>query len=172
MEELERTFLVKSIPKKVLKSKSCEIVDKYFPANLKHPKIRLRKIGKKMELTKKEPVKKGDASTQLEQTIILTEREYKELFKIKGKELFKTRYYCKIDSVNIEMDVYQKKLKGLVTVDVEFKTKKEKHMFKPLDFFGIEITQVEVGAAGILAGKSYKDIEKSLNKYNYNKILF
>lgn len=171
MEELERTFLAKSIPRKFLKSKSLEIHDIYFPARQKHPKIRLRRIGEKIELTKKEPINKDDASVQLEQTIILTEKEYKEFKKIKGKELVKTRYYCRINGINIEMDVYKKKLKGLIMIDVEFKTKKEKRMFKPLDFFGVDITQDKIGAAGILAGKSYKNIEKALKKYNYNKIL-
>ena len=39
------------------------------------------------------------------------------------------------------------------------------------DFCLVEVTQDEVFAGGVLAGKKYSDIEKDLRKYKYKKIL-
>jgi len=67
--ELERTFLVKSLPD-IGNCESKVIVDVYLPKTSPHPVLRIRKNGSKYEITKKSPVT-NDASIQNEHTIIL-----------------------------------------------------------------------------------------------------
>ena len=62
-KELERTFLLKTIPKDLTKVRSKEIIDIYVPKSRSHPTLRIRKNGETMEMTKKEPID-DDAAKQ------------------------------------------------------------------------------------------------------------
>ncbi|MBR9676071.1 hypothetical protein GOV05_03625 [Candidatus Woesearchaeota archaeon] len=171
MIELEKTFLAKKIPDDLKDCKFKEIIDVYIPKFSEHPKLRLRKNGDKYELTKKEPVDEGDASTQKEQTIILTETEFNSLNEqLEGKRVHKIRYYYDYEGRFAEFDVFQDALKGLVVVDFEFETTEEKEKFEMPDFCLVDITQEIFIAGGIICGKTYKDIEENLIKFNYNKL--
>ncbi|MFA6422304.1 MAG: hypothetical protein WCV92_02825 [Candidatus Buchananbacteria bacterium] len=172
MIELEKTYLAKYLPNNLADCKSKEIIDVYFPKSSEHPKLRLRKNGDKFEITKKEPVKEGDGSCQEEQTIILKEIEFIELNKLEGKRVSKRRYYYNHNGKLAEIDVFQEELKGLVLVDFEFNTIEEKDCFQMPAFCLQEITQEIFIAGGMICGKSYKDIEKELNKFNYKKLNF
>jgi CYTH domain-containing protein len=170
MEEFELTFLPKELPEGVFKSPSKEMLDIYLPAFSSHPTLRIRKSGSKHEITKKQPVKEGDASHQLETTISLTVEEFADLEKIAGKRIYKTRYVYEEKGIMYEIDVFQKDLKGLVLVDVEFKNAEDKNTFKKPDWLLVEITQETFIAGGMLAGKRYGDIEKELLDFDYKKI--
>lgn len=162
MEEFELTYLLKNIPKDLFDSKSERIIDRYIPTESRHPVIRLRKSGEKMELTKKEPIKEGDSSHQLEQTIILTQAEYNALEKIPAKVVDKTRYYYSFKKNQIEIDIFEGDLKGLILADVEFSSHEEKNNFFAPDFFLFEVTQAEIVAGGYLAGKKFEDIKNEI----------
>lgn len=171
MIELEKTYLAKKLPEGLKSCKFKEIIDVYIPKSSKHPKLRLRKNGNNFELTKKEPVDNTDASAQQEQTIILTEIEFNALNEqIEGKRVHKIRYFYDYNGRIAEFDVFQKDLEGLVVVDFEFKTLKEKDNFQIPDFCLIDITQEVFIAGGMICGKSYKDIEENLRKFSYNKL--
>ncbi len=170
MIELEKTYLAKFLPSGLKNCKSIEIIDVYIPKSSTHPTLRIRKNGDEFEITKKEPVKGKDSSRQLEQTIPLTEAEFKELMKLDGKKVRKIRLFYDYKGKVAEIDIFQDELKGLVLVDFEFKNLKEKESFKMPDFCLAEITQELFTAGGILCGKSYKDIEKDLKKFNYSKL--
>jgi len=58
MEELELTYLIKKIPENLFNSPFKEMLDIYIPQNEKHPKLRIRKIGEKYEITKNQPEEK------------------------------------------------------------------------------------------------------------------
>lgn len=45
MIELEKTYLVKKLPKDLLGCKFKEVIDVYFPKESDHPSLRLRKNG-------------------------------------------------------------------------------------------------------------------------------
>ena len=171
MIELEKTYLAKELPKNLKECKSKEIIDVYIPKESEHPKLRLRKNGNKFELTKKEPVNEGDASNQREQTIILTETEFEALNKqIEGKRTHKLRYLYDYNERTAEFDIFQDKLLGLVVVDFEFEKIEEKDKFQMPDFCLVDITQELFIAGGIVCGKSYEDIKKSLEKFGYKKL--
>ncbi|HEY4478828.1 MAG TPA: hypothetical protein VI981_00505 [Candidatus Paceibacterota bacterium] len=170
MEELELTYLAKYLPKDLEKFLSKEILDIYIPESSNHPTIRIRKSGAKYEITKKEPINAHDLSRQLEQTIPLTEAEYKDFEKLCGKRLSKRRYFYKTHNTAHEIDVFTGDLAGLVVVDVEFSTEAEKASFAMPDFCLVDVTQEKFIAGGMLCGKTYKDIEPNLEKFGYKKI--
>jgi len=170
MIELERTYLAKYLPKGLSNCDSKEIIDIYIPKSSIHPTLRIRKNGSKYEITKKEPVKGNDSSHQREQTIILTESEFKELAQLDGKKTYKIRYCYDYNGRTAEIDVFQGTLKGLIIVDFEFKEIGEKDSFEMPDFCLIDITQEEFIAGGMLCGKSYEDIEDDLKRFNYSKL--
>ena len=168
MEEFELTFLPKNEILSKLKGVSYkEILDIYIPSTSKHPTLRLRKSGNKYEMTKKEPIKEGDSSHQLETTIPLTRDEFEELASIKGKRVSKNRYLYTEGNHVCEIDVFQGDLKGLVLVDVEFKSNKEKSEFQQPAWLLKDVTQEEFIAGGMLCGKVYEDIEEKLKTFGY-----
>ncbi len=170
MEELETTYLLKTVPDGLNFAPQKELLDIYLPSTAQHPILRIRKRGEKYEITKKEPVDNDDASRQLETTIGLTPEEYAELSKVSGRRIRKTRYYLEREGVTFEIDVFQDELKGLVLVDVEFQSLEEKEAFIMPDFCLRDITQEKFVAGGILAGKNYKDIESDLKRFSYEPI--
>ncbi len=170
MIELEKTYLAKRIPDGLKKCKFKEIVDVYIPENSEHPKLRIRKSGNKFEITKKMPVKEGDASYQEEQTIVLAEAEFNELNRLVGKKVRKIRYYYNYNGRTAEVDLFQDSLSGLVLVDFEFATIEEKNSFRIPDFCLADVTQELFLAGGMLCGKSYEDIENGLKKFGYQRL--
>lgn len=170
MEELEITYLLKTIPEGLQSAQQKELLDIYLPSGAEHPVLRIRKSGEKYEITKKVPVVEGDASRQLETTIPLTAEEYHELATVPGKRIRKTRYYLEQSGITFEIDVFQDELKGLVLVDVEFKTMEEKDALDMPAFCLRDITQEKFIAGGRLAGKSYSDIESDLARLGYQPI--
>lgn len=170
MIELERTYLAKFLPENLEKCESKEIIDIYIPKSAEHPTLRIRKEGDKFEITKKEPVKGKDSSRQLEQTIALTREEFEALSSLEGKRIRKVRYYYDYEGRIEEIDVFQDGLEGLVLVDFEFETTEEKDSFKMPEFCLVDVTQEKFLAGGMLCGKSYKDIEGDLKRYDYSKL--
>ncbi|MBI2025769.1 MAG: adenylate cyclase [Candidatus Levybacteria bacterium] len=170
MEELELTYLPKFLPSGVTSSPSKKMLDIYLPGSAEHPILRVRRLEDRYEITKKQPVTKGDSSRQLETTIPLTKEEFAELEKLSGKRIDKIRYFYKENGFNYEVDVFQGKLRGLVLVDIEFQSVEDKSNFTPPEWLLAEITQEKVFAGGMLCGKSYKQIEKRLEAIGYLKI--
>ena len=170
MEELELTYLAKKLPDGLKNVRSKDMLDIYIPSSAKHPTLRIRKIGERREVTKKQPIKEGDASHQLETTIPLTKEEYAELSELKGKRVEKTRYYYEEQGVTYEIDVFKGSLKGLVLVDVEFDSLEKKAAFVAPLWCLVEVTQEEFIAGGMICGKNYADIENKLQKFGYKKL--
>jgi len=135
MIELEKTYLAKEIPQDLKSCENKEIIDIYIPKEARHPTLRIRKNANKYEMTKKTPVNEGDASEQKEQTIILTEQEFKTLQKLDSKQVRKIRYFYKYNENRIaEIDVFKDELEGLIVVDFEFNTTENKNNFNMPDF--------------------------------------
>ncbi len=127
MDEFELTYLAKpEILEKLVGLSPKEMLDIYVPSTSDHPSLRIRKSGTKYEITKKQPVKEGDASHQLETTILLTPEEFAELSQVPGKRVAKKRYIYSENGSSYEVDVFDGALKGLVLIDVEFNSLEEK----------------------------------------------
>jgi CYTH domain-containing protein len=168
--EHERTFLAKSLPADLKRSPSKEIIDIFMPTDARHPNLRIRKNGEKYEVTKKYPVKEGDATVQHEFTTPIIKEEFEEFSSsLAGKRSSKTRYYYKHGGKIFEFTVYHDALAGLVTIDVEFEDVGSMEAFVMPEFCLADVSQEEFLAGGLLAGKSYKYIEGQLARHGYNK---
>lgn len=169
MIEIEKTYLAKYLPSGLKNCPSTEIIDVYFPAHQHHPVIRLRKLGKRLEMTKKEPVD-DDPSRQREQTIRLTQEEFDALLKVEGRKVHKIRYDYVHQGRPCQIDVFQGPLQGLVLVDVEFEGDTEKDEFPMPEFCLVEVTKDITFAGGYICGKSYADVVGVLEKHGYTTL--
>lgn len=168
--EYERTFLVKWLPLEIDGIEGSLLHDVMAPDTVPHPHLRLRQKDEMYVITKKVPVHGSDLSEMSEETIPLEKVEFEALAKSSKKDIVKRRYNVAISGYVAEVDVFEGKLHGLVTIDFEFKSSDEKNAFVAPSICLAEVSQEEMLAGGILAGKSYGDIEPTLNKYGYERI--
>jgi CYTH domain-containing protein len=169
MLELERTFLAKSLPDELRSHPHKRIIDLYVKNGTEHLDLRVRQNGDHYEITHKRPVEGTDSSKQEETTIVLEKIEFESLSNADVRKVEKTRYYYPVGDLTAEFDIFEGDLAGLVLVDFEFKTEAEMHTFVMPDFCLADVTQEAFVAGGVLAGKSYADIESDLEKYQYRK---
>lgn len=161
MLEIEKTFLVKEVPKNLETLKFYKIKQGYISSG-KSP-LRIRQKGDKFELTKKIFLKENDFSQAEEINIYTSLDEFNKLWSLIEKSLEKTRYIIPLkNGLEAELDVYSGKLKGLVVVEVEFKSEKEMNSFIAPSWFGRDITQEEFSANVFLAGKSFDEIKENI----------
>lgn len=172
MTELERekTYLAAYLPDDLDESTSEIIQDVYIPETVDHAVLRLRHRGDTYCITKKEPVEGNDSSRQNEHTIWLSKEEYEALAASSSKSFTKRRYYYQINGHRAEIDVYQEALAGLVVIDFEFTNDEDLENFSPPDIVLVDVTQDALIAGGKLAGKTYEDIRKELEVYNYKPL--
>ena len=160
--EIERKFLVKkeSIPFNLKNFKYKKIVQGFIYLN---PAIRLRKSGDKYYLTikSKSPKKLSKYSdlVRTEYEIAISKKAYKDLLSLcLGRIIYKKRYYipykCGNKTYMIELDIFEKELKGLIYAEIEFKTVKSAYKIKVPDWFYKEVTNI----------KKYKNTELSICK--------
>jgi len=168
MIELEKTYLIKSLPENLEDYPHKELIDYYLPVDADHPKLRLRKRGDILEITKKTLLQEWDCSQQKEETIILSLEEYQALGQLPSKKIHKVRYYVPYKEYTVEFDVFQWDLKWLILADIEFPDQQSQQQFTMPDFCLAEITQEEWIAWGMLCGKSYQEISLILNKFLEN----
>jgi len=171
MIELELTYLAKELPAQLTSCDSKEIIDLYVENGTDHANLRIRKNGNQYELTRKTPVEDGDASKQTETTIALNEAEFDSFQSIQCRKVAKTRYYFEHQGITAEFDVFAGDLHGLVVVDFEFTTESDKATFVMPEFCLADITQETFIAGGVLAGKTYQDIQAELDRFGYTALL-
>lgn len=168
--ELELSYLASSLPEDLAVHKYTELEDIYFPADQPHPRTRIRRKGDTYEFTKKTLLDPSDASQQQEQTIELTRQEYEALATADGRRLTKDRYMYPYQGRTAEIDIFKGALKGLVVIEFEFDTLKEKDGFRQPDFCLADVSQEEFIAGGVLAGKSYQAIHDDLARFGYRSL--
>ena len=167
--ELELSYLAAKLPD-LTGCKRREMRDVYFPADAAHAKLRIRQKDDYFELTKKTQLDPHDAGAQREENVELTKAEYDALAHGLGRELSKTRYYLPYNGYTAEIDIFSGDLKGLVIIEFEFQTQAEKAAFVMPDFCLADVTQDDFIAGGVLAGKSYDDIQSYLEPYGYTPL--
>lgn len=168
--EYELTYLAKRIPDEVHGASGVSMHDIMIPDTVRHPHLRLRSQGDSFVITKKVPLNGTDKTEMSEETIPLEEAEFEALKDCSTKDIVKRRYNVSIDGYSAEVDIFEGKLSGLVVIDFEFVSSSEKNAFIAPEVCLVEISQEESFAGGMLAGKSYADIEPLLDKYGYKKI--
>jgi CYTH domain-containing protein len=170
--EFELTFLASSVPGAVRSARPNRLVDVYFPVNMDvHPRVRLRQKGDRYEFTKKTPAQEGDASQHVEQSVALTAAEFADLAASSGRRIEKDRYQVDLDGRAAEVDVFRGDLEGLVLIDFEFDSHDELGEFVAPACCGPDVTQEDFIAGGLLAGRSYADIQPELHRLGYEPIV-
>jgi adenylate cyclase len=135
--EVERKFQITRLPPSFSKYPHETIHQGYLARTTSGTEIRVRKKGKHHILT----VKQGTGLKRTEIEIKLTQKEFEILWPMtKGRRVEKVRYRVPYEGVVIEADVYQGKLRGLLTAEVEFHSSNQRHSFQPPDWFGRDLT--------------------------------
>jgi adenylate cyclase len=146
--EIERKFLVKSLPSGWKTAPHSRIRQGYFSLCEKGIEIRLREKGAQHFIT----IKGGRGRVRLEEEISISKERFAALWPlVRAASVLKTRFRMRHRSNKIELDVYEGPHRGLVTAEVEFRSKREGDTFKPPPWFGREITGERRYANEVLA---------------------
>ena len=149
--EIERKYLVRKedINFSLKQFKHKKIVQGFIYLK---PAIRVRKCGDKyyLAIKSKAPKKydKFDDLIRTEYEIEIDKKAFKNLLKLcTGRIIYKTRYFIpyklKNKSYTIELDIFEKDLKGLIYAEIEFKTLKEASNIVVPGWFYKDITNIE-----------------------------
>lgn len=141
--EIERMFFVKYLPDNLEQYESEDIKQGYVTENGDQEDYRLRQIGEKHVLTIKKST--DDPMVREETELEIAQADFENLWKAtKGQRIKKTRYYIPTDKEckngYIELDIFKKKLKGHMIIEVEFNSVEQARQFVPPDWFGKEVT--------------------------------
>ena len=133
--EIERKFLTKEVPFSLADFPAREISQCYISMS---PTIRLRQWDDSYILT----VKGKGLLAKEEFELEITKEEYDHLLtKAESSAVEKVRYLVPLeDGLTAEVDVYEGKLAGLMTTEVEFPTLEEAETYEPPYWFGKDVS--------------------------------
>ena len=135
--EIERKFLVKTLPTGWKRQPHSRITQGYFFMGDKDIEIRLRKKDSERFIT----IKAGHGYNRLEEEIPLPEQQFRTLWPLtRDARISKTRYKIPWSGRTIEKDIYAAPHRGLITADIEFNSRLQTRRFRPPPWFGREIT--------------------------------
>jgi len=138
--EVERRFLV---PERPAFLKDCGrkwIRQGYLAVGENGTEVRVRQEGKDYFLT----VKGGTGEARVEEELRISRKLFASLWPLtRGRRVRKVRYSASHHDGTIEVDVYRRKLKGLVTAEVEFAGAESARAFEPPGWLGREVTDDE-----------------------------
>jgi predicted adenylyl cyclase CyaB len=136
-KEIERKFLVKSLPENLNQYPRQEISQGYVSVSKDGVEVRLRKEGDKYFQT----IKSGGGKIRIETEIEISEEQFNSLWQTtEGKRLEKVRYEIPHGGQIIEADVYRGSLEGLVSAEIEFASPEASDQFVPPEWFGKDVT--------------------------------
>ena len=136
--EIERKFLVDRPPDGLDSFPSGEIEQGYL-AITDDVEVRVRRYGERSFLT----VKSSGDESRVEEEIEIDGRRFGALWPLtEGRRIEKRRYRIPTgDDLTIELDVYQHRLAGLMTAEVEFGSRADADKFTPPPWLGREVTE-------------------------------
>ena len=116
-KEIELKFLIAGFPSGILKEKGEKIRQGYLSFN---PEVRIRQKGEKFFVTSKF----GKGFIREEKEAKISEQVFKILWLATiRKRVFKTRHELTVDGFIWEIDVYEKRLEGLIVAELELSSK-------------------------------------------------
>lgn len=137
-KEIERKFLVKSIPNNLDQYPRQEINQGYIAVSDDGTEVRLRKEGDKYFQT----IKSGGGEIRAEIEIEITEEQFNSLWQTtEGKRLEKVRYRIPHGDRVIELDTYHGLLEGLISAEIEFDSPESSDQFIPPEWFGSDVSK-------------------------------
>ena len=151
--EIERKFLIKTIPANIDQYPHAEIIQWYFNDPSTGKSIRVRHIGDEYKITRKKWY--GLVREEIEATISKDEFDQAR-FQVENHFLEKTRYFIPHEWLTIELDVY-KNLQWLITAEVEFTSKRDAKNFVAPERFGEELTKMRQATNAYIANHGLSD---------------
>lgn len=140
MTEIERKFLVQSLPYDYKNWDHNQIWQGYLAVTSDHKEVRIRKKDEHCYQT----IKSGKGLSRFEIEIDISQAQFYALWPAtEGRRIQKTRYIQTINNYIIELDIFEASLDGLIIAEVEFETEEESQQFHPLEWFDKEITTDE-----------------------------
>jgi CYTH domain-containing protein len=135
--EIERKFLVRTLPENLTGFPSTEISQGYLVSTDDGLQVRLRKKREQYSLT----YKRGLGNVREEREVALTAEQFSTLWPAtEGKRLIKTRSEIPCGDRVVEIDIYGGKHEGLVVAEVEFDDEESAINFQPPDWLGDDVT--------------------------------
>ena len=156
-KEIERKFLIESMPD--LGNIKPQIYERHFLSRNPSSEIRIQKKGEKYEFERKEKI--NNLMSKKDKFEITKEKFFK--LKENSKGIISRESYLLSKNPEISIKIYHGKFEGLKRVEVEFENEVEAHEFKPLVWFGKEITDSPLGSDSKLADLSKIEFE-NLNR--------
>lgn len=99
--------------------------------------VRLRRRDDEALLT----VKRGSGEIRTEEEIELEIEQFEALWPLtEGRRVAKLRYLVPIATGEIEVDVFEGELAGMITAEMEFDSEAESEAFSPPEWLGREVT--------------------------------
>lgn len=139
MIEIERKFLVKTLPAKIPLRSETQILQGYLAYD-EHNEVRIRQYGNKHFLT----VKEGIGLTRRETEVEISPQQFQALWpSTEGRRLEKVRSLIDCGAFQVEIDRYLGSLAPLLVAEVEFSSVEESERFEKPDYLGQEVTGVE-----------------------------
>ncbi len=133
--EVERKFLVPHPPE--LEGTESDEIEQGYLAVGADGEVRLRRKGDQLLLT----AKRGSGISRDEAEVELDREAFERLWPLtEGRRLHKRRHVIPQGDLQIEVDVYEGDLEGLVVAEIEFDSEEEARGFEPPDWIGEEVT--------------------------------
>ena len=133
--EVERKFLVPDPPD--LDGTESDEIEQGYLALGADGEVRLRRKADDRLLT----AKRGSGLSREEAEVELDREDFDELWPLtEGRRLRKRRYLIPQGELEIELDVYEGDLEGLVVAETEFASEAEARAFEPPGWMGGEVT--------------------------------
>jgi adenylate cyclase len=134
--EVERKFLLAEPPS--LEGRESRPIEQGYLAVGEGGEVRLRRVGDEQWLT----VKRGAGLSRDELEIELSSEQFETLWPLTdGRRLTKRRHVIPHEGLEVELDVYEGDLEGLVLAEVEFAGEDEARAFEPPEWLGEDVTE-------------------------------
>lgn len=137
-QEIERKFILDEFPERE-NLKPIKIRQGYLAiSTTEKTEVRLRQADERYTLT----VKKGDGMVRQELETTLTKEQFESLWPgTAGRRIVKQRYVL-TGNYQMEIDVYETPLKGLLIAEIEFETEADANAFIPPSWMKHEVTHL------------------------------
>lgn len=159
--EIERKFLLNKLPTDYKNYELKNIEQAYI--SLSNPEHRIRKKNNKYLETYKG---NGNLSRTEDEKEISVVEYNKLLNSIVSRIIYKKRYMIPLENNLIaELNIFEKELKGIFLIEVEFNSIEEANKFIAPSWFGLEVTENNKFMNKYLATCSTEEIKNIINEY-------
>lgn len=133
--EIERKFRLRRPPD--LSGTDADPIEQGYLAIGTDGEVRLRRKGEQTLLT----VKRGAGLSRGEAEVEVSREQFEALWPLtEGRRLRKRRHVLPHDGLEIEVDLYEDELEGLIVAEVEFDSEEQARGFEPPAWLGDEVT--------------------------------